>query len=80
MLHCVLEHNATHKAPLLAIATMTKPYIVFEPLSVILSDYVYWTEHEQELDDFCTHYGCVQQGLVIEFPTERVLTLFMLRY
>lgn len=59
---------------------MTKPYIVFEPLSVILSDYVYWTEHEQELEDFCTQYNCVQQGLLVEFPTEHALTLFMLRY
>jgi len=47
--------------------------------SVILADWQFWADHEQELDQWCGQHGARRQGMTVEM-TEEVLTLFTLRW
>jgi hypothetical protein len=59
---------------------MLPKYIVVDDVQIILTDYVYWTENEHSLTDFCNKYNAVQQGLLLTFPTPQTQTLFILTY
>jgi hypothetical protein len=53
---------------------------LFGRWSIILTDFNYWTEHTDELVEWCTVYGADTSGMVIEFPDEQTMTLFVLRW
>jgi len=46
----------------------------------ILSDYIFWAEHEQELDAWCKKNLCVRQGMTVTALNEYGRTLFLLRW
>ena len=48
-------------------------------ITVILSDYQYWVEHEAELDQWCEENGARRQGMTVEMDDE-ILTVFLLRW
>jgi hypothetical protein len=51
----------------------------YHPPAVILADWRYWTDHEQELDQWCGENHARRQGMTVEM-TEESLTAFVLRW
>lgn len=47
---------------------------------VILADYVYWAEHQQELKEWCTKNHCQYQGMTVTICDSETLALFCLRW
>lgn len=47
---------------------------------VILTDYNFWTEHTDELTDWCENNGAKFRGMTVTFPTEQILAAFILRW
>lgn len=58
----------------------SKRFIPMADLSIVLCDFGYWTQHEQELDAWCRANDCVRKGLVVTAATAEAKTLFMLRW
>ena len=48
--------------------------------SVLLADFNYFGERQAELDRWCQDNGAVRSGTVIDFPSEAVLLLFIMRW
>lgn len=48
--------------------------------SVMLADLIYFGDREQELDQWCQDNGAVRSGMIIDFPSEAVLSLFIMRW
>lgn len=46
----------------------------------ILSDYKYWAEHQQELDQWCKKNMCVREGMTVTALNDYARTLFLLRW
>ena len=47
--------------------------------TVILKDYEFWTEHQEELRQWCQEHAAVGQGMTIDMD-EETLTLFVLKW
>lgn len=47
---------------------------------VMLADYTYFADLESDLDCWCSDNGAVRSGMIIDFPSEAVLSLFVLRW
>jgi hypothetical protein len=47
---------------------------------ILLLDFFYWADHDQQLDEWCRHNGADIQGMTVNLPTEQVLTAFVLRW
>jgi hypothetical protein len=47
---------------------------------IMLTDYAYWADHVQQLDEWCQHNGGEMQGMTVNLPTEQALTAFLLRW
>lgn len=47
---------------------------------VILTDINYWANCEDDLRTWCIEHECLVEGMTINFPTEEMLTLFVLRW
>ena len=48
--------------------------------SFMLSDWKYWAEHEQELDQWCKKNFCVRQGMVVTALNDYGYILFGLKW
>lgn len=49
--------------------------------TVFLTDIAFWSEHVEKLDVWCEHNpGAKRIGMVVEFDTAELLTLFVLRW
>lgn len=48
--------------------------------SVMLADFGYFSQRETELDQWCQDNGAVRSGMIIDFPSEAVLSLFIIRW
>jgi hypothetical protein len=46
----------------------------------ILSDYSFWAEHEDELDQWCKKNMCVREGSLITVLNDYARTLFILKW
>ena len=46
---------------------------------VVLTDYMYWVKHEEELQQWCKQYNINIEGMCIVFPNPQTLTLFTLK-
>ena len=46
----------------------------------VLSDYKYWAEHEQELDQWCEKNFCVRQGMTVTALNDYGYILFGLKW
>jgi hypothetical protein len=55
-------------------------YSLFGKWSVVLSDYIFWTQENDTLVEWCTDNGADMSGMVVEFPDEQTLLLFVLRW
>jgi hypothetical protein len=47
---------------------------------ILLLDFFYWADHDQQLDEWCQHNGADIQGMTVNLPTEQALTAFVLRW
>jgi hypothetical protein len=47
---------------------------------VILSDFGYWNNHYDELEQWCKNHGGVIKGMGLTLPDSHTLTLFTLRW
>ena len=47
--------------------------------TVILKDYEFWTEHQEELRQWCLEHGAVGHGMTIDMD-EQALLLFIMRW
>jgi len=47
--------------------------------TVILADWLFWNDHEAELDQWCREHAAVRQGMTVDMSDD-VLTLFALRW
>jgi hypothetical protein len=48
--------------------------------SVIISDWRWWADNERVLNDYCDLHGIAIEGMLLKFPSDKVMTLFMLRW
>jgi hypothetical protein len=48
--------------------------------SVLLSDYNFWADNADKLAQWCTENNCKQEGMLVNFPDEKTLSLFCLRW
>lgn len=47
---------------------------------VILTDFGYWTESLDKLQEWCNNNNCKQEGMTVRIPDDKTLTLFMLKW
>ena len=47
---------------------------------VVLTDFSFWTERIEELDNWCLDNGCRRKGMTVEFDTDDQLLMFCLRW
>jgi hypothetical protein len=47
---------------------------------VVLTDYMYWIGHDEELRDWCKQHNANIEGMCIVFPDPQTLTLFTLKW
>lgn len=47
---------------------------------VVLTNYMYWAEHEEELRTWCKQHNTNFEGMCIVFPDPQTLTLFTLKW
>jgi hypothetical protein len=47
---------------------------------LVLTDMAYWTEHYEELTEWCQAYQGQAVGMTVELPDEATFTLFTLRW
>lgn len=49
-------------------------------VSAIIVDYMYYTVHITEIDDWLHEHDSEREGMVITFANEKVQTMFLLRW
>lgn len=59
---------------------VTIDHSLFGRWTIILTDFGYWTENLDELVEWCERYGATTTGMIIEFPDEQTMMLFVLRW
>jgi hypothetical protein len=51
---------------------------------IVLTDFLHWTKHEEELRDWCTNNlskgASAFEGAIIEYTSEEELVMFILRW
>jgi predicted PilT family ATPase len=47
---------------------------------VVLTDVEYWSEHYEQLDEWCSKNNSKLEGMTVAIPLESVLTVFILRW
>jgi hypothetical protein len=50
------------------------------PRCVWVTNYTWYNENEYEIDRWLLKHGCIMPGMIIKFPSEEALTLFLLRW
>jgi hypothetical protein len=58
----------------------SKRFILGADLSIVLSNWTWWAQREQELDAWCESNDCVREGMVVTAATAEAMTLFLLRW
>jgi len=47
---------------------------------VVLSDFAFWTLEIDNLIEWCNNNKCTQEGMTVRIPTDKLLTMFILRW
>jgi len=47
---------------------------------VLLVDFKFWAQNENELKIWCEHNNCIHKGMVVLIPNDIILSLFILRW
>lgn len=47
---------------------------------IFLTDYVFWSKYDQQLQDWCREHGCYFTGMTVDVPNEHTSLLFILRW
>lgn len=59
---------------------MKNKFIFYENTNALIEDYMYYTDHEKEIDEWLENNECVREGMIIHFFDEKIKMLFMLRW
>lgn len=54
--------------------------IFFEETKAVILDYMWYTVHEPELDEWLNNHECTREGMIINFFDERIKILFILKW
>lgn len=57
-----------------------KNKFVFYKLTALIEDYMYYDEHDEELDMWLENHDCKREGMVINFCDEATKMMFMLKW
>lgn len=49
-----------------------------DKITVVLCDIEYWSTHYEELENWCNEHGCKTQGMTVDIPDSRTLTMWTL--
>lgn len=49
-------------------------------IAVLLSDYNFWSDNADKLEQWCEDNNCQQEGMIVVFPDEKTLSLFCLQW
>lgn len=57
-------------------------YLVDDPDNhvVVLTDFGYWHNHYEHLEQWCEQHGGVVKGMTVSLPSKQTLTLFTLKW
>ena len=47
---------------------------------IVLSDFGFWSEHVDQLLEWCQTHGAKISGMTVEIPTDELLSMFVLRW
>lgn len=47
---------------------------------IILTDYIFWTDHFDKLETWCNKNGGKIEGMTVNLPTDKLLTAFLLKW
>ena len=47
---------------------------------VVLTDFIFWTYEIDNLIEWCNNNKCTQEGMTVRIPTDKLLTMFILRW
>ena len=47
---------------------------------IVLSDFAFWTLEIDNLIEWCYNNKCKQEGMTVLIPTDKTLTMFILRW
>ena len=47
---------------------------------LMLTDYHWYCDNEKPFEDWLRIHGCAMPGMIIKFPDEQTMTLFLLRW
>ena len=47
---------------------------------VVLTDISFWTYEIDNLIEWCNNNKCTQEGMTVRIPTDKLLTMFILRW
>ena len=49
-------------------------------IAILLSDFSYWAENQDKLDQWCLENHSRREGVIVIFPDEKTLSLFCLQW
>ena len=47
---------------------------------IVLTDFKFWTEHLEDLEEWCDRHDVTHSGMTLEIPNDKLLTIFSLRW
>ena len=47
---------------------------------IVLTDFKFWTEHIEDLAEWCEQYNVKHSGMTLELSSDELLTIFSLRW
>ncbi len=53
---------------------------IINDLTAIISDYVYYIDHHNEIDRWLESNNCERQGMIIKFFDEKTKMLFLIKW
>jgi hypothetical protein len=48
--------------------------------TVIITDWRWWADNDALMRDYCAKHDIRVEGMILKFPSPKVMTLFMLRW
>lgn len=58
----------------------TDVYVKSDGIMLVLTNIEYWSDHYEELQDWCKAHGGKVVGMTVELPDERTFILFILKW
>jgi hypothetical protein len=59
---------------------MKNKFIFYNKTNALIEDYIYYTDHAEEIDAWLEQHDCVREGSVLHFFDESITMMFILRW